>query len=305
MRRGRPGHGRAPAPRRGRRRRYRSVGLDVAAGRRDGTGRRERRSDQRLLGIGVRHQMPTVRRPRSRPRADDGDAIAVSGGSAAASGRRTTQPAALAAREAARVAVERPAPTVAGEQAGAAERDPDLGRQQDADTAGERDSRSPTARLRQARWTALRADEQAVSTARLGPRRSRRYEMRLAATLGQARRRVAVDRASPPGPYCDQRSPARDAGEHAGRRPARASRAAAGVLERLPGHLEQQTLLRIEPRASRGEIPKKSASQADGQVDERAVPRRDPPRDGRVRVVERVDVEAVGGDLAVRRPAPR
>src|SRR5690349_4043484 len=42
---------------------------------------------------------------------------------------------------------------------------------------------SPRQRLWQARWTATNEDEQAVSTARLGPRKSKTYERRLAATL--------------------------------------------------------------------------------------------------------------------------
>src|SRR5262249_40156778 len=59
-----------------------------------------------------------------------------------------------------------------------------------ADTSGRRirftppataDSDSPSQRLRQARWTATREDEQAVSIARLGPRKSRWWETRLAA----------------------------------------------------------------------------------------------------------------------------
>jgi hypothetical protein len=37
--------------------------------------------------------------------------------------------------------------------------------------------------LWQARWTATRAEEQAVSTAALGPRRSKVYAIRLAAML--------------------------------------------------------------------------------------------------------------------------
>src|SRR3954451_20126679 len=37
--------------------------------------------------------------------------------------------------------------------------------------------------LSQARWTATSADEHAVSTATLGPRKSKQYEMRLAAML--------------------------------------------------------------------------------------------------------------------------
>ena len=39
--------------------------------------------------------------------------------------------------------------------------------------------------LRQARWTATSADEQAVSTAALGPRKSKQYEIRLAAMLSE------------------------------------------------------------------------------------------------------------------------
>ena len=42
---------------------------------------------------------------------------------------------------------------------------------------------SPLRRLWQARWTATSDDEQAVSIARLGPRKSSRYERRLAAML--------------------------------------------------------------------------------------------------------------------------
>ena len=40
---------------------------------------------------------------------------------------------------------------------------------------------SPAHRLRHARWTETSDDEHAVSTARLGPRKSNRYEIRLAA----------------------------------------------------------------------------------------------------------------------------
>ena len=42
---------------------------------------------------------------------------------------------------------------------------------------------SPSCRLWQARWTATRDDEQAVSRERLGPRRSNQYEIRLAAMV--------------------------------------------------------------------------------------------------------------------------
>ncbi len=42
---------------------------------------------------------------------------------------------------------------------------------------------SPLRRLWQARWTATSDDEHAVSSARLGPRKSYRYESRLAAML--------------------------------------------------------------------------------------------------------------------------
>ena len=42
---------------------------------------------------------------------------------------------------------------------------------------------SPFRRLRQAKWTATSDEEQAVSMARLGPRKSNRYEIRLAAML--------------------------------------------------------------------------------------------------------------------------
>jgi hypothetical protein len=42
---------------------------------------------------------------------------------------------------------------------------------------------SPRQRLWQATWQAVSADEQAVSIARLGPRKSKEYEMRLAAIL--------------------------------------------------------------------------------------------------------------------------
>src|SRR5438093_1183300 len=44
-------------------------------------------------------------------------------------------------------------------------------------------SDSPHRRLWQARWAAASEDEQAVSIERLGPRKSKRYEMRLAAML--------------------------------------------------------------------------------------------------------------------------
>ena len=44
-------------------------------------------------------------------------------------------------------------------------------------------SDSPSHRLRQARWTATSEDEQAVSIARLGPRKSKWCEIRLAAML--------------------------------------------------------------------------------------------------------------------------
>ena len=42
---------------------------------------------------------------------------------------------------------------------------------------------SPARRLWQARWMATSDDEQAVSIERLGPRRSRKYDRRLASTL--------------------------------------------------------------------------------------------------------------------------
>ena len=42
---------------------------------------------------------------------------------------------------------------------------------------------SPLRRLVQAKWTATSDDEQAVSIAMLGPRKSNRYEIRLAAML--------------------------------------------------------------------------------------------------------------------------
>ena len=44
-------------------------------------------------------------------------------------------------------------------------------------------SDSPSQRLRQARWIATSEDEQAVSIARLGPRKSKKCEIRLAAML--------------------------------------------------------------------------------------------------------------------------
>jgi hypothetical protein len=42
---------------------------------------------------------------------------------------------------------------------------------------------SPRHRLSQAMWQAVSAEEHAVSTAMLGPRRSKQYEMRLAEML--------------------------------------------------------------------------------------------------------------------------
>jgi len=44
-------------------------------------------------------------------------------------------------------------------------------------------SDSPRSKLWQARWAATREEEQALSTAMLGPRKSKRYEMRFAAML--------------------------------------------------------------------------------------------------------------------------
>src|ERR1700690_288145 len=44
-------------------------------------------------------------------------------------------------------------------------------------------SHSPRHRLKAATWHAVNAEEQAVSVTRLGPRKSRQYEMRLAAML--------------------------------------------------------------------------------------------------------------------------
>jgi hypothetical protein len=44
---------------------------------------------------------------------------------------------------------------------------------------------SPFQRLWHARWTATRADEHAVSTDRLGPRKSKACEIRLAAMLSE------------------------------------------------------------------------------------------------------------------------
>ena len=71
----------------------------------------------------------------------------------------------------------------------------DVGREDQVDAAGERDVALCSRRLWQARWTATSDDEQAVSTARLGPRRPSTYERRPAATLrAGAGRGVGVDR---------------------------------------------------------------------------------------------------------------
>src|SRR5215210_3461272 len=109
-------------------------------------------------------------------------------------------------------------------------------------------SLSPRARLSCARWIATSDDEHAVSTARLGPRRSKRNESRFAATAWE----LPVPRygdvwveAPRQGREPLQVVDAGDADEHPRRTAAQRVRRDPGAPYRLPRHLHEQPLLRI------------------------------------------------------------
>jgi hypothetical protein len=79
--------------------------------------------------------------------------------------------------------VEGLAQAVGGEEPRPGQLRRDLGRQDQVDAAGQGQRASPPRRLWHAWWTATSDEEQAVSSARLGPRKSKAYDSRLAAML--------------------------------------------------------------------------------------------------------------------------
>ena len=161
-------------------------------------------------------------------------------------------------------------------------------------------SLSPQRRLWQARWTATSDDEQAVSTEMLGPRRSRRYDSRLASTLCsvpvsvrgvdrvevgvlQLRVVVVVARDEDAGARCRaSRSRGSPASSSASMATSRNSRCCGSMRS-----------------ASRGRMPKKLGVEAVDRVEEAAPLGRASCRgaDGSGSY-QRVDVPAVGGHLA-------
>ena len=89
-----------------------------------------------------------------------------------------------------------------------------------------------------------------------------------------------------------------DADEHAGAAAVELVGGNARVLERLPRHFEQQALLRIEPAASRGEMPKNAGLEAVDVVEEAAGLGAATCRAAGIGIVVGLDVPAVGRHFA-------
>ena len=85
-----------------------------------------------------------------------------------------------------------------------------------------------------------------------------------------------------------------DADEHAGIGSGEAIGSVAGAFERFPGDLEQQALLRIHARRFPRRNPEVPRVELIDPVEKAAAPRVHLPRSVRIRVVEGVDIPAIG-----------
>ena len=103
--------------------------------------------------------------------------------------------------------------------------------------------------LRQARWTATKADEHAVSTAALGPLKSKQYEIRLAAMESEEPVLLYTSIERGRGSWSEQRViPARDPREDGRPRPRDPLQWQPRILDRLIRDLQEEPLLRVHPR---------------------------------------------------------
>src|SRR5262245_34840225 len=91
-----------------------------------------------------------------------------------------------------------------------------------------------------------------------------------------------------------------DADEHARSRAAQSIWRKAGVLERLPRHFEQQTLLRIHRQRLARRDPEEWRIEPVDAVEESAVAHRHPAGSVRIRIEVRIDVPAVARHIANR-----
>ena len=159
-------------------------------------------------------------------------------------------------------------------------------------------SLSPSSRLRQAWWTAIRPDEHAVSIVTAGPCRPEGVGH---PTGGEAR----VGTAEPVGPLDGVAARRQQlvvavgqADEDAGPRAGRGGRVEARVFERIPRRLQQQPVLRVDRDGLALGHAEEVAVEAADVVEEGAPPRDRPAGDAGLGVVVRVRVPAVGGNLA-------
>ncbi len=161
----------------------------------------------------------------------------------------------------------------------------------------------PFQRLSQARCVATKDDEQAVSTAMLGPRKSKKYEIRLAAMLSAEPVMIVIefDRGIPTAHLQVAVVMARDADEYARVAASQMFRNQTGIFQRLPSHFEQETLLRIHSgRFARRNAEKQRIEFIDPLLQETSPSGNHLARTVWIWIAVRRNIPAIGGDLADR-----
>ncbi len=281
-------------------RRAGSVRLEVVDRRRLHAGRRERPADHALLGRTVRRGEPVRGAVLVDGRAPDHGQDPVAAPAGVGEALEDDEAAALAARVAVGPPVEGLAPPVRGERAELREVDHPLRREEDVDAAGQGEvafARGEAPAREVDGDEARRAGRVEGHVRTLEAQRVRDPPGRHAE--GAAGPAVGVDLPGATGAEVAEvgaRDPDVDArlapGQRGGRDP--------GVLEGLPGDLEQEALLRIHaPRLARGDPEELRVEEVDA-VEEAAVADVGLARPVRVGIEPPLDVPAIGRDLSDR-----